>query len=138
MTWPRWLTWRNPGIDWRGRLRCLRDREADPTLCVPPGVDPVAAERAVGLVSDAFGVPFAQRHCLRPDDDLLALYQSFTPPGWPDCMEFETLHLFVERALGRQLSDAEWQGVRSVGDVVRLVAGNPNAESNAAPAPAPM
>jgi hypothetical protein len=109
------------------------DRKPDPALCIPPGVDPVAAERALGLIVDGFGIPSIQRHCLRPDDELLALYRSFTPPGWPDCMEFETLHLFIERSLGRPLSEAEWQGVRSVGDVVRLVAGGPEAEPVAAP-----
>ena len=132
MEWIWWLHWRNPGIDWRGRWRLLAGRDPDPVRCIPTGVAQAAAERAVGLVSDAFGVPAAQRYCLRPDDELLVLYRSVTPPGWPDCMEFETLYLFIERALGRPLAEAEWQGVRSVGDVTRLVAGSPDAEPGAA------
>jgi acyl carrier protein len=37
-------------------------------------------------------------------------------------MQFETLHALLEQALGRSISVAELSGLRSIGDVVRLVA----------------
>jgi hypothetical protein len=122
VTRPLWLYWRNPGIDWRGRLRFLLGRDSDPKRCVPRGVDSATAGRALELIWESFAIPRGQRYCLRPDDELLTLYQSITPPGWPDCMQFETLHALLEQALGRSISVAELSGLRSIGDVVRLVA----------------
>ena len=123
MKWPWWLHWRNPGMDRHGRFRFLLGREPDPAQCVPPDIDSAAAKRAVDLVSEAFGVPAAQRHCLRPEDELLALYRSIHSLGGPDCLEFEMLHILIEQALGRPLAEAEWTGFRSVGDVARVFAG---------------
>ncbi len=122
MKWPWWLHWRNPGFDRRGRIRFLLGREPDPTQCVPPGIAPDVAERALTLIRDAFVIPREQWHCLRPHDELLALHNSVTPPGWPDNMEFETLNWLLQKALGRQLDKAIWARIKTVEDVVRLVA----------------
>jgi len=114
---------RNPGWDRHGRMRFLADRKPDRHSARLSGIDPAVADKALEIIWRAFDIPKSQRYCLRPHDDLLALYHSIYPPGWPDCMDFETLWLLLERALGRSLSRADRESATTVGGVMRLLAG---------------
>jgi hypothetical protein len=118
MAWPWWSHWQNPKLDEQGNLQFLLGREADPALCRPADVGASAAELALKAICDAFRVPLRQRNCLRPDDELKSIYA--IPPEWPDCMEYETLHLLLQRIVG-PLTSSEFCALRTVGDVMRLI-----------------
>jgi hypothetical protein len=51
-----WLMRFSKGHDWRGRMKCLLGRNADPAMCQVSGVDPQTTERALGIICEAFAV----------------------------------------------------------------------------------
>jgi len=106
-------------------MKFLAGREPDPESARLPGVDPAIADDALAMIWRAFGIPKAQRYCLRPDDNLLALYHSIYPSGWPDGMDFETLFFLVELALGRPLTEDDRRSTFTVGSLMRLLASRP-------------
>ena len=62
--------------DWLLNVRYLSEREADPTLCVVPGVAPEVCDRVLDVICEAFLIPDGQKYCLRPTDQLMAIYKS--------------------------------------------------------------
>jgi hypothetical protein len=116
-----------PRQDLFGRLRYLRGRAPDPTLCQIVGIDPHFTERAVGLICSAFSIPAGQQYCLRPDDTLMALYLGGYKRRFVDNMEFESLFGDLNQAVGRQMDEAEMLGIKTVEDVIRFLAAHARA-----------
>lgn len=109
--------------DWLFNVRYLRHRKADPSLCVVAGVDPAVRDQALDVICDAFLIPERQRYCLRPNDELMAIYKS--PYRFPFCagdaLEFVTLVMNLEDLPGIDVSDEEFVAIKTVADVVHIV-----------------
>jgi hypothetical protein len=118
MTWIQALI--KGGYNWRGQMRYLLGREADPSLCQVSGFDSATVERALDAICGAFSIPLKQRYCLRPEDSLLEMYKSIT---WlADRMEFEILFLDLEQICGREIDLQEIKRIGTVGDVITFIA----------------
>ena len=123
MRWSRGISY--SGYDRHGKLKYLSGRPDDPGVwsAHPRPVEPEQSEEALHLLCDAFDIPEDQKYCLRPEDDLMAIYGSIVGPRSWDDMEFERLWMNLDESLGRDLSKQEFESLSTVGDVVRLVAG---------------
>lgn len=122
-----WLTrlirgMRYSGYDLHGDLKYLLGRTPDPTQCDMDGVPPEVRDEALAVLCDSFDIPERQMHCLRRDDELTAIYQSFVGPRFWDDMEFERLYMALGKFPGGKPSFEEFETIKTVGDVVCAVA----------------
>lgn len=122
-----WLTQlirglRYSGYDRRGNLKYLLGRAADPAMCDVSGVPPDVRDEALALLCESFDIPEQQMHCLRPGDELMAIYRSIVGPRFWDDMELERTRMAIDELPGPKLTDEEAQAVATVADLVRVVA----------------
>lgn len=110
------------GYDRRGNAKYLLGRVADATQCDLDGVLPQVRDEALTLLCDAFDIPQRQMHCLRCDDELMAIYRSFVGPRFWDDLEFERLGLSLDELPGPKMTTEEFLAMKTVGDVIRAVA----------------
>ena len=120
MTWLQAIT--KGGYTWRGQMRYLVGRVPDPSACHGCEASSETVERALDIICESFAIPPAQRYCLRPADNLLAIYESIT---WlADDMEFERLFISLEDERGRPITLQEHKEIVTVADVIKFVGGN--------------
>lgn len=110
------------GYDRNGNAKYLLGRINDPAQCEVEGVPAAIRDEALALLCDSFDIPERQIYCLRPNDELMAIYHSFVGPRSWDGMEFERLGMAIDELAGTPLSEQEAHAVRTVEDVVRVVA----------------
>jgi hypothetical protein len=110
------------GYDRRGNAKCLLGRANDPAQCEIEGVSTADRDEALTLLCDSFDIPERQKYCLRPGDELMAIYRSFVGPRSWDEMEFERLETAINELPGAPLSEQESRAIKTVADVVRVVA----------------
>jgi hypothetical protein len=110
------------GYDRRGNAKYLVGRDTDPALCDVDGVPATARDEALALLCDSFDIPERQMYCLRRDDALMAIYQSFVGPRSGDDTEFERLWMALDELPGGNLSSDGFEAIRTVEDVIRTVA----------------
>jgi hypothetical protein len=123
MWFKQWLHNRSfSGYDRDGNAKFLLGRSADPKACEMEGVPAEARDTALALLCEAFDIPQGQLYCLRPNDDLMALYASFVGPRSYDEMQFERLGIAIDELPGEALSASEAEVIRTVADVIRVVA----------------
>jgi hypothetical protein len=118
--WIRGLSY--SGYDRDGNAKYLLGRANDSAQCEVDGVPAAIRDEALALLCDSFDIPERQMYCLRPDDELMAIYQSFVGPRSWDDMEFERLGMAIDELPGAPLSEQEAQAIKAVEDVVRVVA----------------
>src|SRR5687768_13823761 len=104
------------GYDRRGNAKYLLGRAVDPTQCDVEDVPPHIRDEALGLLCDSFDIPERQMHCLRRDDELMAIYRSFVGPRFWDDMEFERLGLSLDELPGPKMTTEEFIAIKTVGD----------------------
>ncbi len=109
------------GYDRRGNAKYLLGRADEPAQCDLDGVPPAIRDEALLMLCDSFDIPERQMYCLRPDDELMAIYQSFIGPRYWDDMEFERLGMALEKLLGTEISQSEFESIRSVRDLIYFV-----------------
>src|SRR5205814_1808691 len=85
------------GYDRRGNAKYLLGRPSDPTACDVRGVPPDIRDEALALLCNSFDIPERQMHCLRPQDQLWAIYRSFVGPRFCDDFQFERLGLSLDK-----------------------------------------
>jgi hypothetical protein len=122
-----WLTRWLRGISYsgynrQGNAKYLLGRAADPTQCEVEGVPSEVRDEALNLLCESFDIPERQMYCLRPDDELMAIYRSFVGPRSWDDLEFERLWLELDDLPGGKVSTGEFHAISSVADLMRFVA----------------
>ena len=122
MRWLRGLAY--SAYDGHGKLKFLLCRSSDVRawLAESPPTAPETLEKALNLLCSSFDIPTSQRHCLRPDDDLMAIYKSKVGPRSCDSFEFERLVIELSGLPGPKLTHQDVSSLKTVGDVVRLAA----------------
>ena len=110
------------GYDRDGNAKYLLGRSNDPAQYEVDGVPAAIRDEALALLCDSFDIPECQKHCLRRDDELMAIYHSFVGPRFWDDMEFERLWMALDELPGGKLSSEEFEAIKTVEDVVRAVA----------------
>jgi hypothetical protein len=110
------------GYDWRGNAKYLLDRSTDAAQCDVPGVPDDVRDEALSTLCDSFDIPKRQMYCLRPHDELMAIYQSFVGPRYWDDLEFERLWMALDELPGEKLDVDAFQSIKSVGDLICFVA----------------
>lgn len=113
---------RHTGYDKHGNVKYLLGRDADPSECLIDGVSNSVRDEALRMLCDSFDIPERQMYCLRLTDDLGNIYRSYVGPRCWDDMEFERLRAAIEQLPGPELTDEMAESVRTVADVIRLVA----------------
>ena len=98
------------GYDSAGDVKYLLGRASDPGLCVVPGVPAAVRDEALRIFCEDFDIPQRQMYCLRPDDELMAIYRSFVGRS------------SLDELPGPEPTDEELASVKTVADVIRLVA----------------
>lgn len=111
------------GIDRGGNAKYLLGRASDAAECDVDGVPPAVRDEALALLCDSFDIPEHQMHCLRRDDELMAIHRSFVGPRFWDDMEFVRLWMALDHLPGGALSAEQFEAIKTVEDVVRAVAG---------------
>ena len=115
----RWIrNIRYSAYDRQGDLKYLMDRASDPSLCRVEGIPARIRDEALKLICESFDIPSRQMFCLRPDDELMAIYRSLVGPRTWDELQFERLGIGIDR----KLSDREFLALKTVEDVVRAIA----------------
>jgi len=109
--------------DRHGKLRYLRDREANLEAC---GVDSIPSSAIAGflnLICDAFGIPKPQAFCLRPTDRIADIDAAITT--WlSDGLELEILLQKIEEKIRRPVAEAEQEKLQTVEDLIRFLQTN--------------
>jgi hypothetical protein len=110
------------GYDRNGTVKYLLGRSSDPGQCEVQGIPAAIRDEALAILCDSFDIPERQMYCLRPDDKLMAIYQSLVGRRLCDDMEFERLGIAINDLGGASLSEQEAQAIKTVEDLVRVVA----------------
>lgn len=87
-----------------------------------PGVPEDVRDEALSLLCDSFDIPGRQMHCLRRDDELMAIYHSFVGPRSWDDFQFERLWFALEKLPGGKVGVEEFHRIKCVGDLIRFAA----------------
>ena len=118
--WWRSLTY--SGCDWHGDAKYLAGRVADPAAISVNGVSPDVRDTALKMFCECFGIPERQMHCLRRNDELMAIYQSMSGPKLCDQFEFERLCLAIDGLSNGEADRVDVSKLKTVEDVIREVA----------------
>ena len=73
------------------------------------------------VICEAFLIPDGQKHCLRPADELMAIYKSVNWSGRADSLEYATLLMALEDRFCIEITEDELLQIKTVADVAHVV-----------------